>query len=165
MLCSFIHTLLWKRRSKCTSLIHTEIVFWNKCEVRGGCMLVLHPFTKTEPFYYPSPPNLPLLNKAGINPPNHIKDDWYPWQLIISIIRWFLVSVISPPSPHIHLQKLLNAQSRLSDLISASGWRNLVLVTALALCREAEEYADQQVLRAKLIRFSQRSWLHRHMNV
>lgn len=44
---------------------------------------------------------------------SHKNDEWYPWQLIISIIRWVPVGVIFPLSLHIRLRKPLNTLSRL----------------------------------------------------
>lgn len=54
----------------------------------------------------------PRLPEAAWIHPITSNDDWYPWQLIISIIRWFPVGVISPLSLHVHLCEPLNTLSR-----------------------------------------------------
>lgn len=102
---------------------------WNECKLWSGSKVFVSNHSLTEqmragaaslrqkrnnlsPSVSPSSPSSssaaasrpaghPRLPEAAWIHPITSNDDWYPWQLIISIIRWFPVGVISPLSLHV----------------------------------------------------------------
>lgn len=172
----FLHLLQWKSSSSSISFIPL-IVFWSEFQVRSACQLsqTEQPHANAASLFKklrssttpnPSPKTQPPWTKhTGINPPNRIKrwllsmtTNYFHNQMIPC--RRYLSCFSTHPFVRASKHSLQIVWSNFSIGLEESGPRH-----CLGTMERSWGICWSVVLLAKLISFSQRSWIHRHMNV
>lgn len=169
----FLYLLRWKSSSSSSiSFIHIRIVFWSECQVGSVCQSSqttqsqanVAPLRQNRTVLQPQPPP-PRTKHTGANPPNHIKrwlismtTNYFHNQMIPC--QRYLSSFSTHPFVRASKRSLQIVWSNFSTRLEESGPRHCLgtMERSWGICWSA-------VSLAKLISFSQRSWIHRHMNV